>query len=155
MKPINLTAVVVLILSAAGVCRADPPLATMDDLNQMYEAKQYRVCLQQIARLMRPGNLGDQKFALLLLRGDCLLQLRDGATAKESYRAAEKSGNPDQVAEGRAMNYLISNSPGLQYTPRNGGAPIPKSVPIVPPASPETGAQIPLTRLNAPDVRRL
>lgn len=112
-------------LPANARAQGAPPLPTKDDLNGMYNAGQYRLCLQQIARVMRQLDRNStDRYALLLLRGDCLLQLHDGATAKEAYKDAQKSADLDQAAEAYAMSFLISNSPGLKYTPGGGGEPI-------------------------------
>ncbi|MGH7178806.1 MAG: hypothetical protein ACREJC_15615 [Tepidisphaeraceae bacterium] len=116
---------VVLTLALATLSRAQTPTATLDELRKMYDARQYRVCLQQIAKVLRGADRGgSNRFDLLTLRGDCLLQLRDGATAKDAYAAAQKSPDIQQAAYARAMNALIRHSPGLQYTPQGGGPPI-------------------------------
>lgn len=112
---------VVLLLTSFAAAQSAPPMPTMDDLIKMYDAKQYRTCLQQIARVIRqaqvPGGAWD-KYALLLMRADCLLHLRDGASARQAYEAAEKAPTEEQWARARAMAFLISQSPGLKYTPR-------------------------------------
>jgi len=100
-------------------------MPTLDDLQKMFDAKQYRLCLQQIARVMRGADQGGPiRYPMLLLRGDCLLHLRDGATARQAYQAAAKSPNLDESAEAYATAYLITKSPGLRYTPRTGGDPM-------------------------------
>jgi hypothetical protein len=97
----------------------------MEDLQKMFDAKEYRLCLQQIARVMRGADRGGPiRYPLLLLRGDCLLHLNDGATARDAYQAAAKAPDLDQSAEAYATAFLISKSPGLRYTPRTGGQPI-------------------------------
>ncbi len=117
----------VLLISSPLQAQNPPPMPTMDDLRQMYQAKQYRVCLQQIARVVRQANLQDSqwdKYALMLMRADCLLHLDDGAAARQMYEQAEQSPDEMQWARGRAMAYLVSRSPGFKYTPRAGGATI-------------------------------
>src|SRR5580704_13766116 len=85
-------------------------LPTPADLKEMHDTGEYRTCLQQIARIL---SLSPQvtknydTFALLLLRGDCLLHLGDRETAYDAYTAAAKSPEPAQAAEGRATALLI------------------------------------------------
>lgn len=96
------------------------PLPTMQDLQQMHDAGAYRHCLQQIARVMMLGEPAAKpydKFALLLIRGDCLLHLGDTSTALDAYAAAEKSDIPAQAADARAMAVLIRHSIKTTFTP--------------------------------------
>jgi len=97
------------------------PLPTSAELQQMHDAGQYRVCLQQIARVLQlRGDVAKpyDYFALLLLRGDCLLHLEDADTALEAYASAEKSADPKQKMEARATIVLMRNSPRLLFTPK-------------------------------------
>jgi len=130
------------LLLAAGLCvAAEPsapgpatrpvPLPTPADLAQMHDAGDYRLCLQQIARvLMLRGDAARpyDPFALLLLRGDCLLHLQDRATASEAYAAAARSTDPAQRAEARATALLINKSVGLVFTPKPPAKPTPISI---------------------------
>ena len=84
----------VLVLCGSALAQA-PPQPTMDDLRKMYQAKEYKLCLQQIARVMRAAQnpaSGWDKYALMLMRGDCLLGLSDGASAKEIRDWARANG---------------------------------------------------------------
>jgi hypothetical protein len=97
------------------------PVATIVELKQMHDSGEYKTCLQQIARVMmlrgeaaRPYD----PFALLLLRGDCLLHLEDRTTAYDAFTSAEKSTDPAQKAEAIATAFLIQKSTGLQFVPR-------------------------------------
>lgn len=121
------------VILMVGICLApsvsaqQPPLATMDELRQMYDAGHYRTCLQQIARVMPQvlsGAPGYDRDALVLMRANCLLHLDDGASARQAYQSAESAPEEAQWARGRAMVFLISQSPKLKYTPREGGQPI-------------------------------
>jgi hypothetical protein len=87
----------------------------------MHDAREYRTCLQQVARLLAlRGELAAHydRYALLLLRGDCLLHLEDRATALEAYTEAMTSPEPRQLAEARAMTRLIAGSTGLAFNPK-------------------------------------
>ena len=113
----------------AGPATQPMPLPTPADLKQMHDAGEYRICLQQIARVLQlrgdPARPYD-RYALLLLRGDCLLHLGNPTTALEAYADAEKSTEPAQLAEARATALLIRSSAGLQFMPKPpaDGAPI-------------------------------
>lgn len=109
---------------ATSPLRANPEtnngrLATPDELVQMHDAGQYRICLQQIGRILLARNAGKDydNFGLLLLRGDCLLHLDDPATAKFAYAAAAKSPIEKQAREARATVFLLQKSDGMTYRP--------------------------------------
>ena len=108
-------------LPATAVTQADDGrLATDAELRQMRDAGEYRICLQQIGRVMRSGKVGKSydRYDLLLLRGDCLLQLEDPATAQLAYAAVAASRVPEQAREGRATALLLQRSTKLTYLPR-------------------------------------
>jgi hypothetical protein len=107
--------------SGAGAQTDERRLATPSELRQMHDAGQYRICLQQIARVLRSGNAArnHDRYDLLLLRGECLLGLEDPATARLAYEAAAKSPVPDQAREGRATALLLQRSTKLTYLPRS------------------------------------
>ena len=106
--------------------KTSDPLPTPKDLRDMHDAGQYRMCLQQIARLMRAGGTPNtsqeakalERFDLLLLRGDCLIHLEDPATAKLAYAAVKDSPDPKQSQEARAMLLLLNRSVKISYTPK-------------------------------------
>jgi len=114
------------LLSLATVLSAapNPPLPTPADLQEMFKAGQYRTCLQQIARVLQlTGDAARpyDQYALLLLRGDCLLQLNDKPTALMAFAIAEKSPNVAQAASARAMTLVLRRSTGLSFTPPGAG----------------------------------
>jgi hypothetical protein len=95
--------------------------ATPAELRRMHDAGQYRICLQQIGRVLRSGNAAKDydHYDLLLLRGECLLHLEDPATARLAYVAAAKSPVAEQAREGRATALLLQRSTKLMYLPRS------------------------------------
>jgi hypothetical protein len=101
----------------------DGRIATTAELHQMRDAGQYRICLQQIARVLRLTDAakGYDRYDLLLLRGDCLLHLEDPATAELAYAAGAKSAVPEQAREARAMAFLLQRSTGMTYSPKGAG----------------------------------
>src|SRR5262252_4489316 len=56
MKSQTVTVIITTLLVCSLACaqnRSQPPLATPAELQQMFDAKQYNICLQQIARILR------------------------------------------------------------------------------------------------------
>lgn len=107
------------------------PLPTLQDLHEMYDAKQYTICIQQIGRVLR--LTGDEakrhdKFTLQLLRGDCLLHLDDRASAIAAYQAAAKSLDPKVSVPARANELLARASDKMAYKPKSAAAAEPISI---------------------------
>lgn len=111
----------VLMLCGIGAAAGEGRLATREELRQIHDAGQYRICVQQIGRVLRAGNAGQSydQYDLLLLRGDCLLHLEDPASAQLTYSAAAKSPVAAQSREGRAMAFLLESSARMAYRPRD------------------------------------
>src|SRR4051794_15616662 len=83
------------VLSAQVSPSGAPAMPTMQDLRDMYAAAQYRICAQQVARVLNLKTPAAQQYErgqLLALRGDCLLNLGDRAGAIKAYTDAQKSG---------------------------------------------------------------
>ena len=109
------------ITPVSALAEADEgPLPTFSELRQMSDAGQFRVCLRQIARVLRlaEGSKGYDRYELLLLRGDCLLHIEDPATAQLAYAAAKESPVSAQANEARATVLLIARSVKMTYVPR-------------------------------------
>lgn len=120
-----------LILSSPARAAEPQRLATMDELRQMYDAGQFQICLQQIARVSRlTGDAAKpyDKWDLMLLRADCLLRLEDTAEALRTYIAAEKSPAVAQASAARAMEILIRKSQNLAYKPKTTPTPEPLAI---------------------------
>ena len=116
--PTALTTLLVLCSLAMGQAKSQPPLATPAELNQMFDAKQYNVCLQQIARILRaPASAITEHDpdGLQLLRAECYMQLADRAHAFRAYDTAQKSTNPTVALAARANYLLLQNCTGWQY----------------------------------------
>ena len=118
-----LTTMLIAILSVTSIANAQATrvrTASGAELRQMHDAGQYRICLQQIARILRLANAEKtyDRYDLLLLRGDCLLHLEDPATAKFAYAAAAKSPVAEQAREARATLLLLQRSSKMTYVPR-------------------------------------
>ncbi|QOV91711.1 hypothetical protein [Humisphaera borealis] len=124
-----------ILLCLTATTRAAEParLATMDELRQMYDAGSFQVCLQQISRVSRlTGDAAKpyDKWALLLLKADCLLRMEDTSEALRTYRAAESSPVAKQAAEARATEFLIKKSQNLAYKPKTVQTPEPLAITV-------------------------
>ncbi len=125
-KPVRFLCAAACILSSAAVwAQATAPAAagplTPEQIQKMMDAQGYRPALRAIAQIMPAGNTarpGIDKFVLLMMRGECLVQLKDKATALIAYnQAATAAANLQQNEAARAMVLLLNNSTGLVYTP--------------------------------------
>jgi len=109
-------------LAQAQVAPTAPP--TPDQIQKLIEAQAYRPALQAIAQILPSvagAAAGGDKYALLMMRGECLLQLKDSATAIIAFdQAAAAAGSLEQNEAARAIGGLIRKSSGLVYTPRTG-----------------------------------
>jgi len=106
--------------------QANPPLPTMADLQAMYDQNAYRVCLQQIYRVINlRADLAKpyDRPTLLLLRGQCLLAQRDRNGALQAYKAAEDAATTsDLKLQARAVRVLLVACPALVYQPQDRSA---------------------------------
>jgi hypothetical protein len=109
---------------AAGQSQAGQgqPLATGEELRQMFEARQYHLCLQQIARVMRAKPPVSAQFAgeLQLMRGECYMQLQDRAHAFKAFGEAQGCDDPKVALTARANYLMLQASTGLQYNSESG-----------------------------------
>jgi hypothetical protein len=110
---------IVLILSACQFTAGQAQqLATPQELQQMFDAKQYHICLQQIARITRlKGNAASayDMDELQLLRGECFIQIRDRVQAFRAFDTAQKSPNPKVALPARANWLILQASRGWNY----------------------------------------
>jgi hypothetical protein len=94
------------------------------ELRDMYDNGQYHSCLQWISRLLvLKGDAanGYDHGRLLLLRGDCQVQIGDGNRALAAYKEAQAVRDPDTALAGLAGVLLIQNSRALSYKPKGSG----------------------------------
>jgi hypothetical protein len=99
-------------------------IPTTDDLRAVYDAGQYHACLQEISRLLflkgAPAE-GVDRAKLLLLRGHCLVKLKDRRTALKALADAEKQArvafDPETALRARAAILILDNCRGLTYMP--------------------------------------
>ena len=102
----------------ASAQNQNQPLPTPQDLQQMFDAKQYNLCLQQIARVTRsktPNANGNDPDQLQLLRGECYIQLADRVHAIKAFGAAQAASDPKTALMARANFLLLQKTPGWQF----------------------------------------
>jgi hypothetical protein len=103
--------------------------ANADDVQKLVDQAQYRPALQQIAKLLPQAQQSDpatqqQRYTLLMLRGECLLQLGERSYAVQAFdTAAREAQDPKSSATARATAVLVRRSTGAAYKPK-GGKPI-------------------------------
>jgi hypothetical protein len=110
-----------------------PPLPTAEQIKAQVEAGQYRPALQSLLRVLNlKGALaeGYDRFAMLMLRAECQLQVKETRSALDTLEQAKKEAagkaDPDRVGEAAAMTLLIQRSPGMKYTPKTSTGPLAK-----------------------------
>jgi uncharacterized membrane protein YgcG len=117
------------LLAPASLFAAAPAPATqpsMDELQRMFDDKQYQPLLQQLNKLLSPKNEGKlsadlDRTKLLMLKGESHLALKVAAQASSAFTDAAKSAkDPKEKAEATAIAYLIKKSPSFTYTQQTG-----------------------------------
>ena len=78
------------------------PTPSPNDLQDMYNARQYRTCAQQVARALNvktpaAAGLAYDRGQLLSLRGDCLLNLGDRSGAIKPASTAARTPHPGSL----------------------------------------------------------
>jgi hypothetical protein len=98
-------------------------IPTAEDLRQLYNDKQYHPCLQMISKLLYlKGDVAKNNVdrpKLYVLRGDCMVKLKDSRTALKAYQQAEKEAtdDPQTALQARASSLILQNCKGLTYMP--------------------------------------
>jgi hypothetical protein len=119
---------------------APPPPATLADAQAAFAAKEYRPCLQKIAGALAgpEGKAGSPtRYDLLMLRGECMLHLKENRMAADSFTSAANVAKSKQdrkrQADAMALSLLIKASKPAGYTPA--GNPSGEPIDIVDPDS--------------------
>ena len=108
------------VLILASVLHAAP--LSIGDAQAAYGSGDYRGCLQKISSLLTTSTIKPasvERYDLLMLRGECMLKLKQAKGAADTFEAASKvlktQGDVARVANAKAMSVLVKASPGLQY----------------------------------------
>jgi hypothetical protein len=111
---------VVCLLIASACASAQTP----DEMKKQMDAGQYREALRSIGEALSKRKASDDqaRYQLLMMRGECQLQLDQRADAASAFESAAKSaGNIVDAAMARANVVLIRASAGSKYAPKSGG----------------------------------
>lgn len=121
-----LTTLLLLLVGSAAIAQNAAP--TDQDLQQMFDKKEYRYCLQQTARVLRMQGLATTAYnrcTLQMRRGECFLNLGDYPSALLAFQAAmSASPTPAQAEQCRAIVALVKASRNGQYAPPPPASPI-------------------------------
>ena len=113
-----------LVLGLALTVRGEAP--SIADIQKSMSDGQFTPALKQIAQALAVRDAAN-KYDLLMLKGECLLNVKSPSYAAQSFRAAMKEAPDFPKANVALANAIISEkSPKLAYTSRSA----PKSEPI-------------------------
>src|SRR5688500_609273 len=132
---ISLLAAVLLAAVTPAAAQSAPQSAPQgfEDAQADYASGDYAACLRKVAARLNSNAVkrdSPERYDLLMLRGECLLRLKQRAPAAESFEkaAAVTKGHGDlpRTANATALAALVKASPDLKYTPksRSGGSAI-------------------------------
>jgi len=116
-------------LAAAAYAQPEAPPSPVDLAQKVFDTGDYPECLKRISFYLRATTnkpTPEQRCGLLMLRGECLLRLKQEAGAAAAFESAANvlkvQGDVPAVASAKAMAVLTKASPGLKYKPQSGEA---------------------------------
>src|SRR5258708_2707954 len=114
----------VFLLAVATYSHGQP--VSLDDVKVDFGAGNYRAALTKTNRLFT-ASLQEpppaQKYELLMLRGECQIQLKDRLGAIASFKSAAKcASDVNQLSVAKANALIIERSSMGKYTPRLGAS---------------------------------
>ena len=116
----------ILVVAALFATTVRAESISVDDVRADYDKGDYRAALQKTNKLFASSlqePLPSDKYQLLMLRGECQLQLKDRLGAATSFKSAAKcAGDLDQLAAAKASALVIERSSMGKFTPRAGSA---------------------------------
>jgi hypothetical protein len=122
MRRLIILLIVAAMLAAPSPAAPPSTQSIVDHARSAFASGDYAGCLRAVSRLLGsnaapPGTV--ERYDLLLLRGECLLALRQQAAAAEVFEAAANvlndRGDLKQTAAAKALAVLVRASPGLKY----------------------------------------
>ena len=123
MKPCTWFASALLLCICQFTAGQAQQLATRQELQQMFDARQYHTTLQQIARILRARGAAapaHDRDELQLLRGECFIQLGDRVQAIRAFTTAQQSADHQIALTGRANLLIIQASTNWKYDTGSG-----------------------------------
>jgi hypothetical protein len=110
-----------LVLTLAGPAAAAP---TPAQIRQTFEAGDYRGTLAGVAQALalKPGSdEGYDRYALLMMKGECLVQLGSGALAADAFDDAREAAKDVRLAAAAKANELVlRRALTFKYVPKTG-----------------------------------
>ena len=117
--------------AAAQARTTRDPLRTPEQLQSLYESKQYGEALRQITRALALKGTAAKPYdrhALLRLKAECYLRTGENAKAADAFAtAATAAPDPRAAAEDRVCEVLAKRSKGTTFQPAAPAAPAAKS----------------------------
>ena len=104
---------------AAAQAKADP-LPTMQEMEVLYNEKQWQPLLQKTSRVLPLRGQAAQnydRYQIYMWRGEAQLQLKANSQAVAMFKdAAEETTEPEKIATARASALLVKRSNNGKYT---------------------------------------
>ena len=130
-----LLATLLFCLPARAQTSAPNALPSMLELQALEADGKQRDALRLLIRVLElkgPAAAEYDRTELLILRANCLLEIREQRSALDAFAAARKQAiddsKPDLAAKAAAMELLITRSSAFQYTPKTGDSKEPISI---------------------------
>ena len=101
-----------------------PPAASASPVGEIradVAAGDYRAALKKIDKQLFPSSQekSAERYELLMLKGECQLQLKDRIGARSAFKSAAKAaGSTSELAAAQANALIIDRSTSGQYSPR-------------------------------------
>ncbi len=121
-KPALCLSLLACILTGASV-HAQGTAPTPDQIQKLMEAKSWTPALRAIGQIMPSANgaASANRYPLLMMRGECLVQLKDTQSAVIAFdQALAATTLLSETEAARAMSLLLRKSRGGFYTPITG-----------------------------------
>jgi hypothetical protein len=124
---VALGAILFLAASSRATAGAEPtPPKLTDDARADFKTGDYAACLKKLSGLLSSRSLkadSPERYDLLMLRGECMLKLKQRQAAAQAFDAAatgmKARGDLPRVAAATALSTLVKASPDLTYKPKN------------------------------------
>jgi hypothetical protein len=122
------TSILTVLASAPALVFAQASSSDLDEIRTAMAAGKYQTAVKQIDRQLFPMPKDSAtRYELLMLRGECRLQLKDRTGASTAFKSAAKvAESAPQLAAARANSLIVERSTSGRYVPRagKGGEPI-------------------------------
>jgi hypothetical protein len=124
-----------LLFCLLGVLARGQETATIDEIRGMVTSSNYRGALDKINKLLFP-SLKDEpmRYELMMLKGECQLQLKDRIGAATAFKSAAKAARDvNELAAARANQLIVERSTSGQFKPRFGSGAEPIEILLIDP----------------------